>query len=486
MTADTVPNRARVAIIGLEGSGKTVLMSVMAHRFNDISKNGVFFNPLDIKTMRYVEQTWNTLCYGQWPASTPAGQLFELQWQILARVKGSTRVVISAHETAGLDEDNDFESNGELVPVCDLRFVDAAGQDLRRLFTSEDAGAIANLPGHLQQLWDYCRTADIVVCLVNLKDYLGEKDLDRKLDNEIFIKWALHQLSINRDQARRMILLFTQIDQYREYLAEKGGLVGVAKELFPLVYSAHLATGQVSLRAVAAVNDVEPAVDESGKPQRVPKKDFGSKGLNEFVQSIVEKAKTIDKAREEDKQQRAQSENRGRLQIQEQPRVALEHQNEDLKRSTEEVVKLEAQRNGIAGWFYLIAVLSIVNLLVFLMGGNWGMFIGLGITQLTDAFCLVVSEQLNPNAVVILRIIAAALTFGMAALFALLGFLTSRGKLWAIVVGMIIYAIDALIFLWEQNWVCLGFHVFVLWVLSGGLRTQILLNKMTTTEPAKV
>jgi GTPase SAR1 family protein len=290
--SDSGPRKARVAIIGVEGSGKTVLMSVLAHRFDDISRNGLLLNPLDTKTMRYVGQAWNTLCCGQWPMSTAAGQLFELRWEIIARVNGSAGIVTSLFDPAVLSAGAN-SSNCIMVPICELRFIDAAGQDLRRLFTSDDEAALAMLPAHLQHLWDYCRTADIVVCLVNLKDFLGEGDSNRKLDNEIFVKWALQRLSDNREQKRRMMLVFTQIDQYRKLLAAKGGLRGVANEILPLVYSAHVATHDVSLHKVAAVSDVEFVDDEGGKLQRLPKKGFGSEGLDEFARTIAELARTI-------------------------------------------------------------------------------------------------------------------------------------------------------------------------------------------------
>jgi hypothetical protein len=249
-------------------------------------------------------------------------------------------------------------SDGNDVPICDLRFVDAAGQDLRLLFSNDNLDAVGSLPAHLQRVWDYCRTADIVVCLVNLKDFYGEGNLDQKSQNEQFITWALHQLSINHDQHRRVMLLFTQIDQYRKLLTEKGGLRGVAQEILPIAYRAHVATSQVSLHKVAAVNDVELAEDETGNLRPVPKKDFGSKGLDEFVRSIVENAKTIVKAREVKKegespakQQTAQRELQPML-----PKYAWERAFQDVWKQ----LPKERKESIVTGvWVVLIIALSI-------------------------------------------------------------------------------------------------------------------------------
>jgi hypothetical protein len=258
-------------------------------------------------------------------------------------------------------------------------------------------------------------------------------------------------------------------------------LVGVAKELFPLVYSAHLATGQVSLRAVAAVNDVEPAVDESGKPRRVPRKDFSSKGVDEFVQSIVEKAKTIAEAREKKERPPVHAENQQRLKVEEQPCVELER-HEDVKHRQEEVTKLKDQRKLIAGWFYAIALFSIISPLFMFMEGRH-LVVGLGITQYIDAVCFARPELDNSNLVFVARIMAVIFTIGMAALFALFGILGGRGKPWPVIAGISLYTMDMLIILWQQGWVSLGFHIYILWILwtlSGEHRKQFLLNKIQT------
>ncbi|MFQ5608913.1 MAG: hypothetical protein ACE5F8_01425 [Woeseiaceae bacterium] len=41
-------------------------------------------------------------------------------------------------------------------------------------------------------------------------------------------------------------------------------------------------------------------------------------------------------------------------------------------------------------------------------------------------------------------------------------------KLWAYILGMIVYALDGLIFVLVQDWVSVGFHAFVLFMLWGG------------------
>ena len=63
------------------------------------------------------------------------------------------------------------------------------------------------LPEHLRQLVDYCRSADIIICLVNIKDFLGEGDPERGVDNQIVIKSVLYHLSSDGNHRILCLLL---------------------------------------------------------------------------------------------------------------------------------------------------------------------------------------------------------------------------------------------------------------------------------------
>lgn len=143
-----------------------------------------------------------------------------------------------------------------------------------------------------------------------------------------------------------------------------------------------------------------------------------------------------------------------------------------------EVAKLESQRNGGAGWFSAIAVFSIINLLILAFGGGVNFVIGLGITQLIDVLCMILSKQLEANAGIIFRVVGGIVTVCIAGLFLLLGVLSRRGHLWAFLVGMVLYALDGLIFLFFQDWLSFGFHVFALLMLAGGMKAQLQLNRL--------
>lgn len=250
----TIVPTPTIAMIGLEGSGKTILATTLAKRLSRIDGRGVFLNPQGVKTLRYVEHVWNILQSGDWPPSTPPGEKFELAWKL--------NIV------------------GE--PESDLRLVDVAGQDLRLLFGDEQIYTGDSLPAHLQSLGEYCYSADIVLFLVNLKDFTGQGDSERRAANEAAIKSAMDYLSSD-GRGRRVCLVLTQADLYREIAHEHGGWQEIVSDTIPYIFGAHIMVRSMKVLPVAAVDDTNVTVDRDGTARRVPVAGFQSDGFDELV-----------------------------------------------------------------------------------------------------------------------------------------------------------------------------------------------------------
>ena len=116
-------------------------------------------------------------------------------------------------------------------------------------------------------------------------------------------------------------------------------------------------------------------------------------------------------------------------------------------------------RSG-AGWFYWIAGLSVVNSIATLSGSSWGFIIGLGITQVFDAL----ASNLGGSG----KLVALVLDLLAAGVLVVFGVFANKGRAWAFVVGMILYALDGLIFLAVGDWLSVGFHVFALFCILAG------------------
>jgi hypothetical protein len=142
----------------------------------------------------------------------------------------------------------------------------------------------------------------------------------------------------------------------------------------------------------------------------------------------------------------------------------------------EERLKLEGQLKSGAHWFFFIAGLSVINSLVLLFGGTFNFVVGLGITQLVSAL----AHELGS----IGKTVAFILTLFVAAFFVLFGMQAKKGQKWAFLVGMILYAVDGLLFLLVQDWLSIAFHLFALYGIFKGLQALNALGRLEAEKSA--
>jgi hypothetical protein len=121
-----------------------------------------------------------------------------------------------------------------------------------------------------------------------------------------------------------------------------------------------------------------------------------------------------------------------------------------------------AQLKSGASWFYWIAGLSLINSIVALTGSDWRFILGLGVTQVLDAF----GAGFGGGAKVV-TFILDLLVAGLLILFGVFGY---KRHLWAFIVGMVLFALDGLIFLFAGDWLGVAFHAFVLFCLFRGMQ----------------
>ncbi len=130
---------------------------------------------------------------------------------------------------------------------------------------------------------------------------------------------------------------------------------------------------------------------------------------------------------------------------------------------------LEKRLRSGADWFFWIAGLSLVNSVLSLAGSNTSFVIGLGITQIIDA----VAHEAGSGG----KTVAIVLDLLAAGVLVMFGFFARRRQSWSFIVGMVLYALDGLIFLLVQNFLSVGFHAFALWCIFNGLKASRQLQK---------
>ena len=132
---------------------------------------------------------------------------------------------------------------------------------------------------------------------------------------------------------------------------------------------------------------------------------------------------------------------------------------------------LERRVKSGAGWFFFIGGVSLVNSIVVMSGNSWRFVIGLGITDIIAGFSA--------------RLESAGMTVGILlnllvlAMFAVFGIFARKGHSWSFILGMICYALDALLFvLLGLQMANVIFHGIALVFMFLGLQANMKLKAM--------
>lgn len=153
----------------------------------------------------------------------------------------------------------------------------------------------------------------------------------------------------------------------------------------------------------------------------------------------------------------------------------------DGQRSQMMLADLTRRMRGGAANFFWIAGLSVVNSVLAFTGSDTRFVIGLAVTQFVDALASIISKDV-PEASTILTIIAVVIDLVVVGIFAFFGYFARTGRRWAFIIGMMLYAFDALVMLVFQDWLAFGFHLFFLFGLFNGLRALNQLQRIATPK----
>ena len=250
-----------IAIVGVEGSGKTVLMAAMGDKYKSPDANGIFLKPVNRETFAYCEKLMGQMQDGKWPMATGKDITDNLRWTLTKKI-----------------------ADGDDDKIAELSFLDFGGEIYRLAF----GGGVHEEPDEdtrnaIEQLRSHVEEAEVLIVLVNLSDIInGKRDEERTIE----MNWLSQAiLSFAYDEANKssVALVFTQADSYAETIADCGGLRGVLTRYMPTVDTSY--GKRLALFSVAAVNKTIPAPDGSGF--QVPSPDFKPQGLENLVSWVV-------------------------------------------------------------------------------------------------------------------------------------------------------------------------------------------------------
>ena len=263
---------AKIAIVGTRESGKTVLMTVLAKRYQIRNGDEPFLKAMNPQTMAFTEKNWHRLTVERdWPPLTPPGDLLKLHWSL--------------------------ECGGQ---SHEIHLVDFAGETFRTVFgkhtlTEPQVRSQLGADPLYGPLLAYLDQADVVVLLVNLRDYVNAPTTTGGMDLMLENQWALRgSLDYLAPRLKNHVAaVFTQIDQYPELVNNCKSWRDVMGEHLPATQIADI-YGELACLGVSAIPETELDASPGGEPFQRPAANFQSWHLDELMYFLTMACKVIE------------------------------------------------------------------------------------------------------------------------------------------------------------------------------------------------
>ena len=263
----------KVSIVGVEGSGKTVLMAAMGDKYKTPDANGRFLKPANRETFAYYTKEVAKLRKGVWPLASVGEKPIDLEWE-LAQTGSAT-----SHPRS----------------LCNLAFLDYGGEVYRLAF---GGGRLTErheiFKDAITSLNVFVSEADVLIVLVNLSDIINGDREDNRTIETLWLSQNILRFALDDCGGMQVAVAFTQCNAYTETLEACGGLEGAFARYLPEAFAAY--SSRVSLFAVSAVDKTVPDPEDPG--HSVPAPDFSPKGVDALVgwiaSVVAETAKPAD------------------------------------------------------------------------------------------------------------------------------------------------------------------------------------------------
>ena len=254
----------KIAIVGVEGSGKTVMMAAMGEQWERPDERGYFLSPENAEAFGFSKSVMAILRSGKWPSASSHDEVRHLDWSLQRR------------------------QDGNLEKIADISMLDYAGEVYRQTFGGEKRegydSQVATLRSHVDE-------ADVLIVLVNLSDVISGSMSNRRTRDAMWLTKSVLDYALG-DKPRRphAAIVFTQADSYREIISANGGTAATLKKYLP-----HVANLYDDLPIFTASAIDRTVIGSDGLP--IPAPGFQSVGLRELVDWMISIGE-VDKERE--------------------------------------------------------------------------------------------------------------------------------------------------------------------------------------------
>ncbi len=249
----------KVAIVGVEGSGKTVMLAGLGDLYTYPDEEGWFLAPKNFATAAYVNDKIARMRQGEWPSATTGDETMGLDWTLKRR---------------------DTASRRPPEAVCELSFLDFPGEVYRAAYGITEASPL--LVDQVDALKRYVSEADELLVLINLSDIIANGIREPRVQEAMWVTRSILDTALggaSGKQAPRAAIVLSQADSYAETIKACGGAEGVLRKYLPYV-----ANDYYYLEVFAANAVDRTLLDDDGNT--VPASDFTTKGLLPIIEWI--------------------------------------------------------------------------------------------------------------------------------------------------------------------------------------------------------
>ena len=238
----------KVAIVGVEGSGKTVMLAGLGDLYTNPDEEGLYLSPKNYETATYVSEKIARMRKGEWPTATAEDVLQGLDWTLRKRLGPGQRP----------------------RDVCEVSCLDFAGEVYRLAFGIRQGATPDEMQDEVDELLSYVRNADDLIVLINLRDIIVQGANDPRVQEAMWITNEILSYALDkRDDGRtpRAAIVLSQADSYAVTIKSCGGPKGVLARYLP-----HVANNYDWLDVLASSAVDKTVMDDNGNI--VPAPDF--------------------------------------------------------------------------------------------------------------------------------------------------------------------------------------------------------------------
>ena len=250
----------KVAIVGVEGSGKTVMLACLGELYSRADSMGYYLKPKNFPTATYVMEKVQRMRHGEWPAATAEDVMQGLEWELKRKIKGQ-----------------------KPIQICEVSCLDFAGEVYRKAFGINQNDADLTLANEVMALKRYISDADELIVLINLRDVITRDRGDPRVEEAWWIpKKILEYVDDDKlgHKPTRAAIVLSQADSYRDTIAKLGGPSEVLDKYLPEFWAPN------NWRNVFEVSAVDKTIlDNDGCS--VPAPDFQPIGLIPIMEWII-------------------------------------------------------------------------------------------------------------------------------------------------------------------------------------------------------